>query len=69
MQLTKRQLLGGVAAATASLAMFGAAHAAVEMPKSDGDVDMAAVLDAWRAAGNGVSARKMPRSRSSNICR
>ncbi|CAN7198864.1 DsbA family protein [Rhizobium sp. LjRoot258] len=47
MQLTKRQLLGGVAAATATtLAGFGTAHAATEMPQSDGDVDMAAVLKA-----------------------
>ena len=44
MQLTKRQLLGGVAAATATLAVFSTAHAAAEMPKPDGDVDMAAVL-------------------------
>ncbi|MBO9193374.1 DsbA family protein [Rhizobium sp. 16-449-1b] len=44
MQLTKRQLLGGVAAATASLAVFSSANAAVEIPKSDGDVDMEAVL-------------------------
>lgn len=44
MQLTKRQLLGGVAAATAGLAVFSSANAAVEIPKSDGDVDMAAVL-------------------------
>ena len=44
MQLTKRQLLGGAAAATASLAVYGTANAAVEMPQSDGDVDMAAVL-------------------------
>lgn len=47
MQLTKRQLTGGVAAATATtLAGFGTAHAATEMPQSDGDVDMAAVLKA-----------------------
>ncbi|WP_431321629.1 DsbA family protein [Rhizobium sp. YTU87027] len=44
MQLTKRQLLGGVAAATATLAVFSTAHAATEVPKPDGDVDMAAVL-------------------------
>jgi len=44
MQLTKRQLLGGAAAATASLAVFSSANAAVEIPKSDGDVDMEAVL-------------------------
>ncbi len=44
MQLTKRQLLGGVAAATASLTVFSSANAAVEIPKSDGDVDMEAVL-------------------------
>ena len=44
MQLTKRQLLGGVAAATASMAVFSSANAAVEIPKSDGDVDMEAVL-------------------------
>ncbi|CCM74722.1 DsbA family protein [Rhizobium mesoamericanum] len=44
MQLTKRQLLGGVAAATATLAVFSTAHAAAEVPKPDGDVDMAAVL-------------------------
>lgn len=44
MQLTKRQLLGGVAVATASLAVFSSANAAVEIPKPDGDVDMAAVL-------------------------
>jgi protein-disulfide isomerase len=44
MQLTKRQLLGGVAAATASVAVFGSAQAAVEIPQPDGDVDMAAVL-------------------------
>ncbi len=44
MQLTKRQLMGGVAAATASLAVFSSANAAAEIPKSDGDVDMAAVL-------------------------
>ncbi|MFK0331505.1 DsbA family protein [Rhizobium sp. NPDC090275] len=44
MQLTKRQLLGGVAAATAGLAVFSSANAAVEIPKSDGDVDMEAVL-------------------------
>ncbi|WP_028747849.1 DsbA family protein [Rhizobium mesoamericanum] len=44
MQLTKRQLLGGVAAATATLAVFSTAHAAPEVPKPDGDVDMAAVL-------------------------
>ncbi len=44
MQLTKRQLLGGVAAATASLTVFSTAHAAAEVPQSDGDVDMAAVL-------------------------
>jgi protein-disulfide isomerase len=44
MQLTKRQLLGGVAAATASLAVISSANAAVEIPKPDGDVDMAAVL-------------------------
>jgi len=44
MQLTKRQLLGGVAAATASLAVFSTAQAAAEIPQADGDVDMAAVL-------------------------
>ncbi|MDQ0559456.1 protein-disulfide isomerase [Rhizobium mesoamericanum] len=44
MQLTKRQLIGGVAAATATLAVFSTAHAAAEVPKPDGDVDMAAVL-------------------------
>jgi protein-disulfide isomerase len=44
MQLTKRQLLGGVAAATAILAVFSSAHAAVEVPQPDGEVDMAAVL-------------------------
>jgi protein-disulfide isomerase len=44
MQLTKRQLLGGAAAATASLAVFSNANAAVEIPTADGDVDMAAVL-------------------------
>ncbi|WP_018899039.1 DsbA family protein [Rhizobium sp. 2MFCol3.1] len=44
MQLTKRQLLGGAAAATAGLAVFSSANAAVEIPKSDGDVDMEAVL-------------------------
>ncbi|KWV52802.1 disulfide bond formation protein DsbA [Rhizobium altiplani] len=44
MQLTKRQLLGGVAAATATLAVFSSAHAAVEVPQPDGEVDMAAVL-------------------------
>ncbi len=44
MQLTKRQLLGGVAAATATLAVFSNANAATEVPQSDGEVDMAAVL-------------------------
>ncbi|MBW9115824.1 DsbA family protein [Rhizobium cauense] len=44
MQLTKRQLLGGVAAATATLAVFSTAQAAAEIPQADGDVDMAAVL-------------------------
>ena len=46
MQLTKRQLLGGVAAATASIAVYGTAQAqaAVEIPKPDGDVDMAKVM-------------------------
>jgi protein-disulfide isomerase len=44
MQLTKRQLLGGVAAANASMAVFSSANAAVENTKSDGDVDMEAVL-------------------------
>jgi len=47
MQLTKRQLLGGVAAATASMAVYGTAQAqaAPEIPKPDGDVDMAKVLE------------------------
>lgn len=46
MQLTKRQLLGGVAAATASVAVYGTAQAqaVVEIPKPDGDVDMAKVM-------------------------
>ena len=44
MQLTKRQLLGGVAAATASMAVYGTAQAAAEIPKPDGDVDMAKVM-------------------------
>jgi protein-disulfide isomerase len=44
MQLTKRQLMSGVAAATATLALSTAAHAAVEMPQPEGDVDMEAVL-------------------------
>jgi protein-disulfide isomerase len=46
MQLTKRQLLGGVAAATASMAVYGTAQAqaAPEIPKPDGDVDMAKVM-------------------------
>ena len=46
MQLTKRQLLGGVAAATASMAVYGTAQAqaAVEIPKPDGDVDMSKVM-------------------------
>jgi protein-disulfide isomerase len=44
MQLTKRQLLGGVAAATASIAVYGTAQAAPEIPQPDGDVDMAKVM-------------------------
>ena len=43
-QLTKRQLLSGMAAATATLAVTGTANAAAELPQPAGDVDMAEVL-------------------------
>ncbi|PKA40191.1 DsbA family protein [Rhizobium sullae] len=44
MQLTKRQLLSGMAAATATLAVASATNAAAELPQPAGDVDMTEVL-------------------------
>jgi protein-disulfide isomerase len=44
MQLTKRQLLCAMAAATATLAVTGAANAAPEIPQASGDIDMTEVL-------------------------